>query len=145
VGGQINRMRAQVMEAVRNPLPGGAPTSGSAGPSGLFGEFDYIPEQYNREDMLAEQERLDSHAKREKVRGPSAPQCIRRSRSCPAHGRNPVLPVRAALLSARKGGPLARETAFRTDENNSLLSPMCFFSSLVFDTIRRYCALIAWQ
>jgi hypothetical protein len=66
-----------VIEAVRNPLPGGAPTTGSAGPSGLFQEFDYIPEQYNREDMLAEQERLDNHAKREKVRWPSASLCVR--------------------------------------------------------------------
>jgi hypothetical protein len=61
-------MRAQVMEAVRNPLPGGAATSGSAGATRLFHEFDYHPEQYNREDMLAEQERLDNHQKREKVR-----------------------------------------------------------------------------
>ena len=36
---------------------------------------------------------------------------------------------------ALKGEPLALETAAKTDENDSLLAPKRFFSSLVFATV----------
>jgi len=64
---EVNKMRSALMEAVRQPLPGKAPTDRATGSNGLFQEYEYVPSQYNREDMLQERERLMHHAARAQV------------------------------------------------------------------------------